>query len=152
MDTLANLFISGDIIQVLCRTLVHSLWQGIILAVLAGITVLLTKNKSAVLRYNLLTIQFVLFLVIVGGTLYLQWTVRASIPEGYAVLSSELGSVTENEDGLLAGDGETALQQWHIQPYLTTFDTFLSRYAFFIVIFWSLILCWKSIQMVGGMQ
>ncbi|AWI25989.1 M56 family metallopeptidase [Flavobacterium pallidum] len=59
---------SDNIIKAVSWTLVHSIWQGIFVAVLAGIIILVTKKSAAVLRYNLLSLLFIVFLVSVWMT------------------------------------------------------------------------------------
>lgn len=49
---------ANPLVQALCWTLVHSLWQGLIAALVAGIIVLATKNARPNLRYFLLTSLF----------------------------------------------------------------------------------------------
>lgn len=45
---------SEHLAQALCLTLAHALWQGIVLAAVAAMIILLTKNARAVTRYGLL--------------------------------------------------------------------------------------------------
>src|ERR1700722_8256169 len=52
---------SANIAQALCLTLAHSLWQGIALAVLAAMIILLTKNARPVTRYSWLVASLGLF-------------------------------------------------------------------------------------------
>ncbi len=47
-------------------TLIHSLWLGLVVALLAGLTVLLTKKSASATRYNILAVLSVLFLVAIG--------------------------------------------------------------------------------------
>lgn len=47
-------WISGDTVSALCWTLLHSLWQGLLAAVVAGTIILCTRRAAASLRYNLL--------------------------------------------------------------------------------------------------
>lgn len=54
-------FLPGEFIQALYWTLLHSLWQGLILVVLSGIAIQLTKKTRAVVRYNILTTLFFAF-------------------------------------------------------------------------------------------
>jgi bla regulator protein BlaR1 len=60
--------IPETIIRALCWTLLHSLWQGLILAVLAGLVMLLTKRARSSVRYTLLAAMMLGFLVISGAT------------------------------------------------------------------------------------
>ncbi len=66
--------VSDAMIKAVSWTLVHSLWQGIVLAVCAGLIVLATKKSVAALRYNLLSALFVVFLFTVGLTFSYEFT------------------------------------------------------------------------------
>src|ERR1700742_2171723 len=50
--------------QALCLTLIHSLWQGFLAAVAAGIIILSTRKSKATVRYNLLMADLLLFLLV----------------------------------------------------------------------------------------
>ena len=152
MDTLANQFISGDMIQALCRTLVHSLWQGIILAALAGMAVLMTRQKSAAFRYNLLTLHFVLFLVVTCGTFCLEWSATVQAPVIHINSAPIYTTVSGDQVVSLPEGNASILQQWDFQFWVVALDTFLNRYAHLIVVLWSLILAWRSVQMIGGIR
>lgn len=67
-----NAWISENVLQAICRTFLHSLWQGIFAALLAGLILLLTKRSSARLRYNLLGAALLLFLAGTGLTFWLE--------------------------------------------------------------------------------
>src|SRR6266481_2160018 len=62
-------FLPGNISQALCQTLVHSLWQGALLALLSGFVMVLTKRSGAALRYRLLTGLLLLFTLCLFCTL-----------------------------------------------------------------------------------
>src|SRR2546423_12091110 len=53
---------SQEVVTALCWTLIHSLWEGLIAALLAGITIIGTRKASASFRYTILTLIFLLFL------------------------------------------------------------------------------------------
>ncbi|HEY4875306.1 MAG TPA: M56 family metallopeptidase, partial [Puia sp.] len=53
--------LNDKIIKALCWTLIHSLWQGLLLAIIGGTVILFTKKSSSVIRYNCLSILFFLF-------------------------------------------------------------------------------------------
>ncbi|MFC0184289.1 Signal transducer regulating beta-lactamase production, contains metallopeptidase domain [Pseudarcicella hirudinis] len=55
------------LLKALCSTLIHSLWQGLILSFTVGIIILFTKKSSADLRYKLLTASLFLF---AAGSIY----------------------------------------------------------------------------------
>lgn len=56
------------LLKAISWTLVHSVWQGLILAVLAGLAIVFTKKSTSVLRYNVLAGLFVTFIITVGFT------------------------------------------------------------------------------------
>jgi bla regulator protein BlaR1 len=70
--------IPDTIIRAVCWTLLHSLWQGLIVAVIAGMIMVLTKKSSSSLRYNLLCSLLFLFLAVSGYTFYRQLPSLAS--------------------------------------------------------------------------
>ena len=54
-------FISSDLFRPVCWTLLHSLWQGLVAAAIAGLVILATRHSRVALRYNLLSIVFISF-------------------------------------------------------------------------------------------
>jgi bla regulator protein blaR1 len=60
------------ILRAFCWTLVHSLWQGLLMAILGGLLVLLTRKAAPALRYNLFSILFLLFFLTAGTTFVLE--------------------------------------------------------------------------------
>src|SRR5689334_16207978 len=65
---LINYFFTNELMQALFRTLMHSLWQGILLASIAGLISLYTKNSAAVLRYKLFSGVLLAFIFISFAT------------------------------------------------------------------------------------
>ena len=63
---------TDEMMQALCWTLIHSLWQGLIAAIVAGAVIILTKKSSSFLRYNSLAVLFLLFMVTTCCTFALQ--------------------------------------------------------------------------------
>lgn len=60
--------INDTLLKAICWTLVHSIWQGLLLALLAGAVILFTRRSSASLRYQLLSALFVGFVCTTGIT------------------------------------------------------------------------------------
>ena len=63
-------FFPETIIRALCWTLLHSLWQGLILAIVAGAVMLLTKRAPSSTRYGLLGLLVIGFLAVSGYTFF----------------------------------------------------------------------------------
>jgi len=64
---------TSHLVNALCNTLVHSLWQGILLAAAAGLIVLATRRTTTALRYNLLVSALTIFAAGVVLTFVLQF-------------------------------------------------------------------------------
>lgn len=62
-----------NLLRTLCWTFIHSLWQGLILAIAAGLIMLITKRSVASLRYTLLAGLFFLFLGGVVLSFLVEW-------------------------------------------------------------------------------
>src|ERR1700744_6183764 len=89
-NTIMINIIPDTILRAVCWTLLHSLWQGLIVAMLAGLIMVLTKKSSSSLRYNLLCGLLVLFLGAGGYTFYRQLpapAARVASPTVVAVTS-----------------------------------------------------------------
>ena len=67
-------WLSGEMTRVIGWTLVHSAWQGVIVAGLAGLVVLATRQRPALVRYNLLCSLLILFLAGVIVTFLYQYS------------------------------------------------------------------------------
>ncbi|HVV70648.1 MAG TPA: hypothetical protein VHI52_03975, partial [Verrucomicrobiae bacterium] len=67
MQPILHIILSDGAAKAVCWTLVHSIWQGIAAALVAGTIILCTRKRAAALRYNLLTAVLLLF---VSGTAF----------------------------------------------------------------------------------
>src|ERR1700739_4834880 len=68
-------YISDHTIHAICWTLIHSLWIGLAIALLAGLTISVTRKSSATFRYNLLCGILVFFAAAVCITFCIEmWT------------------------------------------------------------------------------
>ena len=52
MNTISN-FISQELMNAIGWTLLHSLWQGALIALILGVSLIFLQKKSAALRYGL---------------------------------------------------------------------------------------------------
>ena len=65
---------SQHFIQSFSWMLLHSLWQGLLLAVVSGILLVLTKKSSSAVRYNLLLAQLLIFISACVLTFAWEWS------------------------------------------------------------------------------
>lgn len=115
-------------IQALCWTLIHSLWQGLIFGVITGLVMLYTKRSTAALRYGIVSGLFFLFLVACACTFGWEWSLREQKANGWQYLVS--------------GGGRGS--------WMLAMTDYLSVHASFIVTLWCLLLLARSVRMLSG--
>ena len=127
-------------LHALGATLFHSLWLGVILALLAGLVMFSARKASAALRYNMLTICLALFVVAIFFTFYkeLQKPVGATV-----VINLQSGTTDQPV---------IANVQHDMYSGLNKILSLWNAYAYQIVLIWFLIICGKSIQLMVGLN
>ncbi len=134
------------IIRALSLTLVHSLWQGLLLAIVTGLLILLTRRSGPALRYGLFSAALVLFCLGSVTTFILQWNRAASA--GAAVIPSAL--IRKDGKSLIEGAGETnpspeMVQQGH-ERVMGSLVTWFNEHAAWIVAIWFVMLSIKMLR------
>ena len=134
--------ITKGLVQALSWTLIHSIWQGMLLSMLAAVVVLLTKRKSAALRYNLLAGSLLLFVITVAFTLLLQ--IQKIPREGGAqvVNKSSLSSTITEMPAASPAAGISISRN---------IVAFLDAYAGWIVLAWMMVTALRCIQLTFGL-
>ena len=130
-------------LHALGATLFHSLWLGVMLALLAGLVMFTTRKASAAMRYNLLTICLALFVVAIFFTFYKE-------------LQKPIGSIAEqvviNLPSGATDQPVIANVQYDMYSGLNKMLSLWNAYAYQIVLIWFLIICGKSVQLVVGLN
>lgn len=129
------------LIQALCRTLLHSLWQGVILAALAGIIMLATRSRKAASRYYLLVGALALFTGGAAVTFVWEWLALQPV-QGAAAGVATLEQL-RIANTVVAAPSANALTQQLFQ--------YLNAHAQQVVLIWFLFICIKSIRMLTGL-
>jgi bla regulator protein BlaR1 len=131
------MIINDTLLKAISWTLVHSIWQGFLLAILAGIVIVFTRKLSASLRYNLLSVLFLGFLFVVGLTFNHEFKnektetiTRLNLPK--TTIHSELST-------FIGGDAYIDISASAIK--------FLNNNSNGIVLIWFLIFAFKIIGM-----
>lgn len=141
----ATALVSDRVIYALSWTLLHSLWQGITLAILAGMLMWLGRKQGAALRYNLLSLSLLGFVGAVLLTFVLEWQFQAAYQGGKEVdihyLTPDLGAFIPAADSNLS-----EAKSW-LQDYWQQWQVFFNQNTFLIVAGWILTLSLKSIKM-----
>jgi len=139
------------LLRAISWTLIHSLWQGFLFAIVAGIIVMATKRSSAALRYNLLTTLFFLFLLVAGYTFIREWKpgigMQGSFARSYATGNIELKDLVSSTDDISSPSA--------IRNYLTVFVNYFNEHASLVVMVWFIFFCARFVKLlanVGYMQ
>lgn len=140
------LFTANQAVQAICRTLFHSLWQGLLLAVAAGMLVLFTKKLRATVRYNILTALLAVFIVGVTCTFCYQ---LSSIKSNTATMAA-----TVPDAGIINVNSAEApvIVQARPQGISAMFNHWITYNANFIVLVWLLVIAFRCVQMFMGLR
>jgi beta-lactamase regulating signal transducer with metallopeptidase domain len=120
------------LLKAISWTLIHSLWQGLVLSVLAGLVILFTRKSASAVRYNLLCLLFFGFIISAGLTLLYQ------IGENRLVNTTKLvqgpdNNVVQQQVAVIEILSEKAItQSWNIKRVVD----FLNTNAVLIVLLW----------------
>jgi bla regulator protein BlaR1 len=126
---------NNGLTQAICWTLIHSLWQGLLLTIVAGTVMLLTKKARAAVRYMLLMALFAAFLVVCGYTFIHVW------------------NNADTSGPLMAGTLPVThvLQDYGMGNLPTAWIAYCSDHAMFIVTAWLIIFTFRCWQMTRAL-
>jgi bla regulator protein BlaR1 len=144
METsLLNQWLSGGEVKAICWTLIHSLWIGMIIALLAGLVIMLTRKSAAALRYRLLCGILVLFVLAVSVIFYIEVSTTGAIQTNPNNVKLFINPVSIN----IADHGFTTPR---VSPVKVVVN-FLDSYINIIFIVWLLFFIMKSLKMMSGL-
>jgi beta-lactamase regulating signal transducer with metallopeptidase domain len=139
---------SDETLQALCWTLIHSLWQGLLAAVAAGIIIISTKRSSASLRYNLLGSVLLLFLLVVVCTFTVQLRHPWNVPQTNV-------SGISNTDALAANPIIGAVAPRSTMQTINVIDPlviYFNRHAALFVLLWAIFFMVKCLRLFTGLH
>ncbi|WGQ09535.1 M56 family metallopeptidase [Pedobacter gandavensis] len=142
--------------SIIFKTLLHSLWQGLILALLTAAVLVFTHKSSASVRYNLLISCLILFSVSVFASFIYEWqSADAAVDTGVVTAADRLANAFPWSSGTLpaqdsvGNDSIAAVQQPWV--WLQQALSFFNSYASTIVLLWLLVIAAKSVQLFAGL-
>ncbi|ASZ13843.1 M48 family metalloprotease [Chitinophaga pendula] len=118
-------------IHAFCWMLLHSLWQGLILTMLAGLVMSFTRKAAANVRYNLLVSIMAAFLVTTAITFTYEWQAFGNDSQWSNTNRWSLASTTH--------------RQW-----LTAIATYCSEHTIGLLTIWWMLFCFKCWQLGRG--
>jgi beta-lactamase regulating signal transducer with metallopeptidase domain len=139
-------WLSDQEIKAICWTLIHSLWIGVVIALLAGLLISFTRKSSANMRYRVLCGILVLFVIAIGITFYLEVRVVSSETPSYAINGGKF-PIKQADVPVIYHLG--ALPQH--QGVVSQAVGFLNHNMKIIFVVWLLFFILKSLKMVSGL-
>lgn len=142
--------LSNDIIRAIGWTLIHSLWQGLVLALVAGILILFTRKSRPALRYNIFTL---LFFILVGSavlTFFYELRQPASHPARAAGMPAQIviEQAAAAPEALQAQVSDTALPE---PDFSRRFVAYFNEHAPLLVMLWFIVFVARSLWLFGGL-
>lgn len=129
------------LLQAFSWMLVHSLWQGMLLALLTVLLLQLTRRAASSLRYNIVLANFMVFAVTGIVTFFRELT--GSVSQRAVPLADSIGHGASTLFRLDAVD---------VKLFTANSAGFISANAHLLVIVWALFFTFRSCRMVQGMM
>jgi len=148
-STYLHIFLSDGTARAICWTLLHSLWEGVLAALLAGLIILCTRKQPAALRYNLLTADLLLFLLVAGTTFFYELR-QGDHPQEARGIVQGIGS---SESTIVHVRQDVSLQ--FTRPdrtiqYIRRMGDYLNTQATVITLIWLACLSVQVLRLAGG--
>ncbi|MGZ3874095.1 MAG: M56 family metallopeptidase [Mucilaginibacter sp.] len=134
-----------NLVKALCDTLIHSLWQGLLMAAVTGLIIIFTRTSAPARRYNLLIATMVLFAAGTVCTFIIELN-QAQVPLSPSASYYQVPAV--NMQPVIKYHATVAQKN-------TVKDTLLgyfNRNASVIVLIWFMIVCARCLQLATGLQ
>ncbi len=151
--------LTGSIVQAFSWMLIHSLWQGLLLSLLAGIILMLTRKASAAIRYNLVLTLFAFFLLTAATTFFYEWNnARMQIIQDQLVLtlagnnkvSASPYSPIINAANINNTHPYYLFSLYNIKDFIKKFSDYFSAHSFLVVMLWFIFFIAKSVSLAGN--
>ncbi|HEX4373201.1 MAG TPA: M56 family metallopeptidase [Puia sp.] len=135
--------LNDEIMKALCWTLIHSLWQGLLLAIIGGAVILFTKRSNSVVRYNSLSVLFFLFV----AAAYFTFTKQLQLALLNNITTVQLQNNTQQFVSANANlTGDIAIEKTDLEIFVSYFN----EHASLIVTIWFIILSAQFIKLIAN--
>jgi beta-lactamase regulating signal transducer with metallopeptidase domain len=124
--------LTDQLVQAFSWTLIHSLWQGLLLSVITGGVLMLTKRSPSAIRYNLIFLQLLLFITGCIFTFTWEWQ------------QYQLHTLVQPFDFL-------HLQADNLKQYTQTVISYFSANAPVVLLLWFILFIARAVKMMGGL-
>lgn len=138
------------LVQALCLTLVHSLWQGLLVAMMAAAVLLSTRRSKPAWRYKLLALVMSLFVlgsVTTFGLILNSTETSAGSLNAYPMPWGEQSVFSDNADVVTIAMADMVTGS----DWISHAIDFFSVHAQLIVTIWFIVFALKSLQAASGL-
>ncbi|PWT95193.1 MAG: hypothetical protein C5B52_18320 [Bacteroidetes bacterium] len=148
LNTSTMMLTWNEIIKATCWTFIHSLWQGLLFAILAGAIIMFSNRMKSFQRYSVLSFLFTLFLastiITFGWELFSQKQTASTI-----ITSSTTTNQIINLDQAFFNSNKSQDQQG--QSIFSTIIKYLNENAFLLVGLWFILFTIKFVKLVSNL-
>lgn len=139
--------LNDEMMQALCWTLVHSLWQGLLLAIAGGTAIIITKRSGAAMRYNILSTLFFLFIAVAFFTFMRQLHIASAANEA-AVDDLLKVHADEFRDSFTASNNraDAAVGENNVDEFISYFN----HHASLVVAIWFIVMTAQCIRLLAN--
>ena len=141
-------WIAEPVLKALCWTFIHSLWQGLLAAIAAGIVISSTRKTKASLRYNLLVILFSTSLLIACISFFIVLSHFSSRTENLSFHTTG----NQHDAGAVPFPESFSFQVSNKETLTAQFIAFCNRHAGLAVLLWFTLFVFKCLQLVYGLH
>ena len=145
MSFFATSFVSERVIYALSWTLLHSIWQGAVLALTAGLLLVLGQKLAANVRYNLLLGALFLFVLSVGITASWEWQ-QPDKAVGLNTFEAAAIVQVDTHPAQALSNSSSMTTAW-FAAFQHDFTVYIDHHAWQIIVSWMLILLFKALRM-----
>jgi bla regulator protein BlaR1 len=140
-------WIPGSVVKAFSWTLIHSLWQGLAAAVVAGLIVACTRKSAASLRYNLFALTLLVFIIISAVTFVRELAYTNNIKTSDSIVGT-INSVSTKNPNTVQTD---FINRTETNPLAIAVNYF-NEHAPIIVLAWFMFFLVKFIQLFAGLR
>lgn len=138
-------FLPESIVRALCWTLLHSLWQGLLLAVVAGGVMLLTKRSLSATRYRILGVLVMGFLMMSGYTFFRELRIPTAAAPLPAVVHGAVAPVPDDAPAVAVPVGTVQVRA------VDQLIQYFNAHASVVVVIWFMVFLARFVQLLSGL-
>ena len=140
-------FMQNELVLALCWTLIHSLWQGLLLAIVTGVVMISTRKSNARKRYRALTAIFFVFILVAVVTFVRELNLVNGNNTGTAVA---IGNIGNQPAANLVYPVDTSVGEGS-GSFLERFKDYFNTHASLIVMIWFIIFIARLIKLTADL-